>query len=53
MTMNQSQADMCPLPAGPLLSLPPHPIPPGYHRAPALGSLFIHPTPTGYLFYTQ
>ena len=31
--------------------LPPCPTPVGCHRALALGSLLIHQTPTGYLFY--
>ena len=37
--MHQSQAYLCPLPPEPPSHLPPHPIPPGCHRAPALGSL--------------
>ena len=30
----------------------PYPIPPGRHRAPALGAI-MHQTPTGYLFYME
>ena len=37
--MNRPQAYMCPLPPEPPSHLPPPPILPGIHRAPALGSL--------------
>ena len=37
--MNQPWAYICPLPPEPPSHFPPHPIPPGCHRAPALGSL--------------
>ena len=49
--MNQPQVYMCPHPLELPSHLPPHPIPPGFHRTLALGPCVIHQTPTSCLFY--